>query len=147
MRIDDAAKELDVNVPTVHEWADLGLLDRTRYFGDYFISDESVRKFRRSIDRMDIQKQKRLQRTYKAPESATPDYFVRVDEVAAILDIPVHQARTLAQSGVFDARKVEGRWVMDGGQAHVFVLEHNDNGKRYHTAADIMAQLREDNRG
>ena len=145
MRIEDAATTLGVSIPTIHEWADSGYLVRTGYFGDYFISDESVRKFAKSIARYEARKAERTAR--KDRKKALPDYFLRLEEISGILGLPIHQTRLLAQAKVFDARKVDRWWVMDGGQANLFVMEHQDNGKTYNTAAKIIAQIQEDNGG
>lgn len=141
MRIEDAARQLSVSVLAVHEWADSGYLERTGAFGDYFISDESVRRFAKTIARYERRKMERTR--HKRLERELPDYFIRLDKVSEILDIPIHQTRLLAKAGAFDARKVENRWVMDGGQCYLFRMEHDDDSKRYDTATKILAQLKE----
>lgn len=140
MRLTKAAEILGVPAATIFDWCDSGELEITGYFGEYFVSDESVAKFVKAIDRYKARKHERTRR--KDRDRPLPDYYIRVSAVAERLNMPIHQARLLAGARVFDARKVNGWWVLDGGLIDLFLREHPD--KVYKTAASVVAQFRED---
>lgn len=140
MKLSKAAERLGVSEDTVREWGDSGYLEVTGYFGDYFVTDASVSRFAKAIDRYKIRKHERTRR--KDRDRVVPDYYIRLQVAAERLNLPSHQARLLATKHAFGARKVNGWWVLDGGLIDLFVLEHQ--GEKLNSAAKIVAQLKED---
>lgn len=140
LRLNKAAERLGVDEATVIEWADSGYLDMTGYFADYFVTDDSVEKFAKAIDRYNSKKRERTRR--KDRDKVLPDYLIRLDRVSALMGLPIHQARILASKHAFGARKVSGWWMMDGGLISLFMADHED--AKLNTAAKIVAQLKED---